>query len=98
MILARMTATVCGYSFCRNAASTSSLTLPSFSHMVRPAGPRISSIMTSIFSLGIPDLVRSRSVESCVPTRALVEDIWSAKSTNRRSITVGEILPRLDMV
>jgi len=54
--------------------------------------------MTSIFSLGIPDLVRSRSVESCVPTRALVEDIWSAKSTNRRSITVGEILPRLDMV
>ena len=81
----------------RKVDNISSFTLPSFSHIVRPAGPRISSMMLPMRSSPSPAFNRRRSVESCVPTRALVEVICSAKSTNRRSTTLGLILPRLDM-
>ena len=47
VIRARTTATVCGYSFLSQFASTASLTLPIFSHTVRPDGPLMSCMIVS---------------------------------------------------
>ena len=56
----RITATVCGYSWRKPCASTVSLTLDSLSHIVRPEGPRISSMMSLTRSPGkMPESKRS---------------------------------------
>ena len=61
--LERITATVCGYSCFSAPASTDSLTLESLSHIVRPEGPRMSSMISFTLSPGRMPVSR-RSVVS----------------------------------
>jgi hypothetical protein len=64
--------------------------------MVRPAGPRISSMIWETRSFGI-DLLSRRSVESKVPIREPVDEIWLAKSTQSLSITAELTVPSVDI-
>ena len=65
--------------------------------MVRPAGPRISSMMALTLSRD-STLPSRRSVLSYEPTSEPVEEICSEKSTNSRSTMLALIVPRLDML
>src|SRR3546814_18866124 len=89
-----MTATCGGYSFLGYLAGTYSYTLASLSHMVRPAGPRISSMISPTRS-SPSTLVSRRSVESSEPTSDPVDDTCSANSKNSRSTMFDEPVPRL---
>ena len=64
--------------------------------MVRPAGPRISSMIEPTFSPGSM-LASRRSVDSYEPISEPVPDIWLTNSTSSFSMSVLLTVPRLDM-
>ncbi len=73
-------------------ASTASFTLASLSHIVRPAGPRISSISVSTLSVGMKELSR-RWVCSNEPMIEPVPDRPETNSTSRVSTTPELTVP-----
>jgi hypothetical protein len=92
-ILPRMTAMVCGYSFFRKFPRTYSFPLSSLPHIVQPAGPPISSMMSPTrSSLRIFDNIGW--VLTIEPNNQPIEETCSANSTNNRSAALDLTLPR----